>query len=87
MTLNFLIFWIPQMMNVKERSDDKVFAGSVKRIAEISVNIALVVCAIYTVYLFSYKGSFIENMISDALTAAEAARVSCPKDSLNSLPK
>ncbi len=72
-------------MNDQEWNDDTVSTGSLKGIAEISVNIALVVCAIYTVYLFSYKGSFIENMISDALTAAKAARVSCPKDSLNSL--
>ena len=66
-------------MNIKEQSDEKVWAGSVKRIAEISINITLVVCAIYTIYLFSYKGSFIENMISDALTATEAAKISCPK--------
>ncbi|HEV2524137.1 MAG TPA: hypothetical protein VGU44_03285, partial [Gammaproteobacteria bacterium] len=70
-------------MNDKERNDDKVSTRSLRGIAEISVNIALVLCTIYVVYSFFYKDSFIENMISDALTATEAARVSSPKDSLN----
>ena len=67
-------------------SDDKVSTKNLKGIAEISINIALVVCVAYTAYLFLYKGSFIENMISEALTVTEALKASCPKDSLGSLP-
>ena len=69
-----------KMMNDKEWNDDAVSTGSLKGITEISVNIVLFLCALYMGYSFFYKDSFIENLISEALTTAEAFRVTCPKE-------
>ncbi len=77
-----------KIMEDKKRNDDKVSTGGLKGLAEISVNIALFLCALYMGYSFFYKDSFIENLILKALTTAETLRATCPtEDSLNSLPK